>query len=529
MIVPERPSELGILTRDGKDAWWPGQREIIQKIVDAYRDKRFVFLQAPTGSGKTIIAAAVQRMLDMSSVILTHTIPLQKQYLLTLPQATVVTGRRNHKCELPFAGGLVMADVAPCAYGDPCEYQRADGCSYYRMLYEAAANTQTVLNYAYATRILQQPFIRAGRNPFHRDFLVCDEGDLAEQALVDAARIVVRTGSWQGEGWSLPTSRTVDGFIRWAHEMRRQVALSLEEARLDAQERTPDSIKRWGRLRSMMRTVEDLIAIRRSGEWIVALDPSGYAVRPLWGWEVAREMLWGPFERVLIMSATLGDPKDLACKLGIPEDESIYFEERSRFPIANRPLFYWPVVKVSRKTGAEDWDRMASAIRSLADQPVLRERKGIIHTGSFTVMDELAKRLDNGRFVAQGRGLAAREQIIEQLRRVDAPLVYLSPSLATGLDVPYEIAFQVIAKVPFGDLGDTVVRARKETVLDGVPFGRLNYDAEAANTVVQAYGRAVRAPDDAGITYVVDGNWWPLYKRAYHPQFFKEAVRWMKT
>jgi len=47
------------------------------------------------------------------------------------------------------------------------------------------------------------------------------------------------------------------------------------------------------------------------------------------------------------------------------------------------------------------------------------------------------------------------------------------------------------------------------------------------NTVVQAYGRAVRAPDDKGVTFVLDSNFWPLYKRAYTPKHFKEAVKWL--
>src|SRR3990167_6130201 len=191
--IPDRPSGLDIQTADGKDEWRPLQRETIANICEAFRTKGFVLANMPTGSGKTIVATAVQRMLKLSSVVLTHTIHLQTQYQQTVPWATVVTGRRNHKCDLPQPfDEVLMADRAPCVVGDDCEHISPNGCSYYKMLYEAAGNPQTVLNYAYAVRILQsRSLFRIGEdhNPFRRELLVCDEGDLAEGAIVDAARL----------------------------------------------------------------------------------------------------------------------------------------------------------------------------------------------------------------------------------------------------------------------------------------------------------------------------------------------------
>ena len=45
--------------------------------------------------------------------------------------------------------------------------------------------------------------------------------------------------------------------------------------------------------------------------------------------------------------------------------------------------------------------------------------------------------------------------------------------------------------------------------------------------VVQACGRAVRAPDDTGVSYILDENFWGLYKRAHSPGYFQQAVRWL--
>ena len=50
-MVPNNPSALGIATLDGKDEWWPGQREVVEAIVAAFESgKRFVL--ADTGGGE---------------------------------------------------------------------------------------------------------------------------------------------------------------------------------------------------------------------------------------------------------------------------------------------------------------------------------------------------------------------------------------------------------------------------------------------------------------------------------------------
>src|SRR3990170_1128753 len=199
--VPDRPSELGIQKTDGQDSWWPTQQQTIQQIVDAYEDKRFVLANVPTGGGKTIIATAVQRLLDVSSVNLTHSIYLQRQYAETMPWAAIVTGRRNHSCDLAtelIGVDGMTADKAPCTQGDDCVYMGPEGCSYYRMLYDAADCRQVVTNYAYAVRIFRSPRLKGlGKNPFHRPFLVCDEAHLAEDAVVEATRTVFTRKTWR--------------------------------------------------------------------------------------------------------------------------------------------------------------------------------------------------------------------------------------------------------------------------------------------------------------------------------------------
>jgi len=115
-------------------------------------------------------------------------------------------------------------------------------------------------------------------------------------------------------------------------------------------------------------------------------------------------------------------------------------------------------------------------------------------------------------------------------RESAAPIILITPSVATGVDLPYMIGWQVIAKVPYGNLGDPITKARFDfELVEGDKFGRRVYDMEAMSTVVQAAGRAVRAPDDHGVTYILDGNYYPLHKRTTHPSHYDSAFLWLNN
>ncbi len=564
ITVPDRPSDLGIETGDGKDEWREGQQKTISLILEAFEEKKFVLANMPTGTGKTIVATAVQRISGWSAVNLTHTIQLQKQYVDTLPWATVVTGRRNHPCSLvPLKGPLSMsANEAPCKDGEDCEYIRPDGCSYYSMLFKAADNPQVVLNYAYATRILQVSklknigatfALREGmseaeeayhtkKNPFHRDLLVCDEGDLAEGAIVDAAGIILTQNQWKRFGGTPQGIESIEVWQAWGESKERDVERWQGECRaayhsLIGQEMVDrravkDALRELSRANSLIYQLE-ILNYSAPGEWIAQdIGEGATKIRPMWARPVAGRLLFQHFKRVLLMSGTLGDPNLLRWKLGIKEEESAYIEVGHTFKVSNRPVFFWPTVKMSKGTPEEGLDNMAGRIDFIANRPSLEKKKGIVHTGSFKIARELGRRLKVRPIqIHEGgpKGQRVKEDIIRSLKEYNKPLVVLSPSLNTGVDIPYEIGWQVIAKVPFANLGDKIVRARRDYVdEEGRAIGKENYDAEAMNAVIQACGRAVRAPDDRGVTYILDTNFWPLYKRSFVPSYFKESLLYKK-
>ena len=79
MPVPASPSGLGLTSFS---EWRPGQRETVERVLAAFlKGKKTVILEAPTGSGKSLIAAAVAKSLGLTTMILTQTKQLGQQYI----------------------------------------------------------------------------------------------------------------------------------------------------------------------------------------------------------------------------------------------------------------------------------------------------------------------------------------------------------------------------------------------------------------------------------------------------------------
>ena len=534
-LCPERPSELGI-TIDG-DTWWEGQRQTIDMIVSGFWQHKFVFAQIPTGGGKTIVATAVQRIMEADALSLTHTIQLQEQYQRTMPWAVIAKGKRNYECGRDESDEMMAMvkkmNAQECATLGGC--QQGNGCDYGDALREAAACPQVVMNYAYALRILQSEMIGTEQNPFRRRLLICDEGHLVEGAVVQASAISL----WRGPCDDAQLDAWPDGsspylWIAWATDNTDTARNYLTNAReiLGKAEGTEDKVAAH-KLVDRAKTLMDSIGTLRrldAIDWVINPGERETTIRPLWASAVAEKRLWMHFERVLIMSGTMPPAEILCGELGIPKVQAYVLDVPSTFPKENRPIYYWPILKVNRNTEPEEWGMIAAALLHIAEMPRLAKAKAIIHTGSYKVVNALLPHLcHDPRFLYMTSG-RNKDEVIRMLgdTSIDTGLFVLSPSLTTGVDIP-TLTWQAVVKVPFGNLGDPVTRARREYKLpEDDKFGKKVYDEEAMNTVVQAAGRAVRSPTDSGVTYILDENFWPLYRHTHSPAFFTEALQWLK-
>lgn len=531
LTVPESPLDLGF---DSIPSWWPLQRQTIGRVVSAFNSGYdVVMLNAPPGSGKTLVAAASSKLLGTKSVTFTHTLALQDQYLRTATWAETMKGKSNYECgeqqrsDAAFVRSSLRREVLTTEDCDEyldCENPWRNGCPYYAALGQAADSNLVVLNYSYGLRIAQSPYLKRGvcldeddsplPNPFLREMAVSDEGHLANDAIVGACALEFWHKTLRKMGLRCPTNNDPVEWQQWAQSL----VLTSNYANMD--------IVTQARMRNHQERLSQLRTINPA-DWIVQPSDNMTKLQPIWARSVYSNFL-GKYLKLLIMSATLGNPDLLQAKLGLDDKSVAYVDVGSTFPVQNRPVFYWPTVKLNAKSEDSDYATLASAIQFIANQPNLATKKGIVHTSSYKVARRLAPYLrQDSRYLIQ-ESSETREALVALFSEEGNNFVIVTPSLSTGFDLPYLIGFQIIAKVPFSDLGDPLVKARREYELpDDNKFGKKTYDDDAQNQVIQACGRAVRAPDDMGVSYILDANWWGLYKRSYSPEYFRESVQWL--
>ncbi|HEX7023085.1 MAG TPA: helicase C-terminal domain-containing protein, partial [Trueperaceae bacterium] len=260
-------------------------------------------------------------------------------------------------------------------------------------------------------------------------------------------------------------------------------------------------------------------------EWVVERQRGrgGQSVlfKPVRVASFAEPLLFGHAERVLMLSATILDAPTYLSSLGIDPAEAAFIQVPSEFPPKNRPIHLRPVARLTRHQQARDLPKLVAEIAELFDTHP--EDKGLIHAHSYRIAAYIAENLParhRGRLVVH-QDAGERERALELHKGSPLPTVLLTPSMTEGVDLPGDLSrWQVICKIPYPYLGDPQVARR--SALDPAW-----YDWRTCLTVVQAYGRSVRAADDFADTYILDADF-PAFlrrQRGRFPAWFVEAVQ----
>lgn len=517
------PEDLGLPV----PTWRQHQYETVTKAL--LSDKPVVLIQAPPGSGKSVIALSLARLSQSRTHFLTGTKQLQTQYSDLGPFK--VLGRNNFPCLIQPS---VQADRAMCTVGIECEYKGDSGmpgCGYYDQKRKAAVEPEVVWNYAFW--LAQMNYGHWRNKP---DLLILDEAHTVREHVRSFASITVRVGATQLA--AIPWCR-VENFHAaqaWAEAWVKQVHNRAKGAIDEREIRTLEALEQ-----SM------LAMIRAKDDWVIEETDSKITFRPVWPDELMNQYVYkhvAPQGKIVFLSATILNP-DAFCRLnGLKREDVEYLDVPSTFPVRNRPIRYWNQGKVSAKTG---YDAVAEAVETIMS---MEPERGIIHTVSYA----LAEAIESGLSRANGRRIVVpkaqnREYMLEYFRKTPG-CVLLTPSMHTGVDLPYDLLrWQVITKIPFPDLRDAQIKAAMKEVpcpayegelhADDCPVcrgkgvitdrrGQLAYNYQTVATLVQTYGRIVRAIDDYGRTYLLDGNYSGWFRPAMKdllPTFFTEAVK----
>lgn len=249
-------------------------------------------------------------------------------------------------------------------------------------------------------------------------------------------------------------------------------------------------------------------------------------VKPLEAIGMFNRLMDGIAERALFLSATPGTTELFKATHGLSSN-LISMHGGTPFPAENRPIYIRKAGDLSAKSINTDLPKVADYCVLIANHEDPngrfdhRNQKGVIHTHNMRVMEAIAAAL-GGRAVTLSGGGPQRMETLERFLRDPAPRILVSPSAHIGISLSGDLArWQIIAKAPFAFLGDPAVQHRKERIKGW-------YAWQTTKNMIQAFGRAVRSPDDWAITYVVDASAANHLKwnRPQVPNYVWEAIVW---
>lgn len=493
------------------------QRVAITEIVEQFDNgAKVVVCDAPTGSGKTVIAEAVRLMLDVDAAFVCHSKTLQDQFLREFDYASVLYGKANYRPHTPIMDATcddcTGVNCAMCPSREVCPYQVAKMGTIRAPV--AVVNSALWL----AATITGSHWLS------RRGLTIFDEADTLENVVMSQTEIVI-SPRMQTRYQIDPPARMMSGYGDWADMALQRLRTAYRQVRGESMKEQREK-KRLGRLIAaveLLKTEQEegrawvytggAGSNRRTGEYI--------SFKPVTVSSVGSTRIWPHSPKFLLMSGTVVSSGMLLSNLGYTENYATVLVP-SQFHPSRRPVIVRPTQNMT-KAGQQalGLTRLLDQIERILD---VNPGRTLIHTVSYRLADEIAGRLvrRTARPVFTYAGAAGRaDALAAYLATPNAVLV--AASLDRGVDLYDDrCRTQIVCKTPFLSLGDKQTSSRLYS--EG---GKTWYNVEVARTVMQMVGRGVRHKDDYCTTYILDSHFL-VWRRAWghlFPDWFNRAIR----
>lgn len=518
----------------------PHQWDAVERIEEEFKTKHLVFVEAPTGSGKSLVGELARRLVVPTmgkAVYACSSIQLQDQFVRDFDYARLIMGRGNYE-PLDGPDGVTCADCTAAPPNDPdCMWcPDLDRCPYRVAKSRAGGAELAVLNTSYLLHTANH-----AKDFIGRDLYIIDEADTLEQSLMGFVEVSI--GERMMKDLDLGQPRFVTKPESW-RDWLIDVVIPRVAAELSSLPHQTDDLRVIRRKKSLAQLIGKLDKVSEEvadGGWVFDDYQRGRATfRPIKVDSFGSEYLWQHGDKWLLMSATIISPDSMAESLGWTGDYGVV-RVPSTFPPENRPIIVAPIARMTNNplSGEKrenatreqieaaqraEWDKMATAIVNIT-----RRHPGermLVHTVSYALMNHLADALRAAgvKNVMTYAKASERDVVLARFRKTTGA-VLLAPSMERGVDLPHDdCRVVVVAKMPFLSLGDKQVNARLRSA-----GGQTWYTVEAIRSLVQMTGRGVRSATDTCTTYILDSTFsestWKK-NRSLLPSWWKESLQW---
>lgn len=497
--------------------------DFISRAIEA--KKRFIVLEAPTGSGKSPIAVTLANWSN-DAFILTPAVGLQKQYQDDFPELRLAKGRAHYPCtyENPELNNRTVFKITngqsipkprlenSCAYGKcmnktaKVKKQIIDDCSnfgpcpYEVMIDEAIDSSKVVFNYH---AFFYQAYM-AGKFK-KRKVMVIDEAHKLEDFLRGAMstkftipRRLIKTDV-----------STIKKLTQWARWLRFDENVSLFHNKENKE--------------AYLAKIEQL---EKAGEKVYGSEPiveitiennrTVINFTPIYVGGSAHEFLFNFAETIVFMSGTIYNKKLFGAPLGIKEDELVIKRLKSDFPSENRPIVKpKTTLDLSHKFWDTNFQELVKRVKRIINHH--GQEKGIILTSSYKMSKELMVAVGDTRMITHTNENLA--QTLDKFFKSENKIL-VSCSVNEGVDFKDDLArFNIIIRPAYPSVQDPFIKYQ-------LANNRWDYYYyKALVTFGQQVGRGVRSNEDWATTYLMDSRFNKFLDKCdkWLPDWFKEG------
>ena len=542
--------------------WRKYQHETALMLVDwvLNRPERFCSLEASTGTGKSLIAAATAVLAGRRAVMLTSTIALQEQYERSFESGVVglVKGKDRFICDKDrdekAESGIAVVDdseiltAAEASGCRDCMYRRVSRCSYYNAFHEGwrEASHSTVNYSKWGT------MIRDRSSDDRLTLLVCDEADMLLSVSTKEAEVELtsrRLDDLIGVGLYPYGSDDTQEWLAFIGDFlpRLKTRFARLEGMLESgihsgeeREHSAGEIKSMGRekvmLESLIRRMDGVMEYAKSGSELVTVwsERRGIGrvtISPVYPRGIFQEKVAWKQDKVLLMTATPPSPDFLETFLGIKPDDLYRVRVPSTFPAERAPIERAAgAVDTSyskRQKNPELWDEWVAlidkAVKSVwqSKGTVLNDDANILlYVRSETNRDAFLEKTSLSRSRILWYNTQERNYVIQEFEKSKGKLL-VGTGVERGLDFAGEKCSAIIvAKLPENyNPSDKLAMARNQ--------GYASYCSELnAGDFAQVVGRGMRSVDDVCVTLLVDAGYgyWASKCKIYLPTEVTERL-----
>ena len=508
-----------------------------------------------------IVAGVLWDYYKRRSYILASDLSLYKQYEDAIKKYQLpwgmLKGQDNYLCS---KNGHVMSmshcrlsmvspvDLTNKQHAESIQYGCANSCPFIQSLITAARAPVTLMTYAlYFVRVKQDDMYPlkpdcANINLHPRDFVICDEAHnlpslVQNQFAPDIDKnnlgFAVALNEFAAERDDIIPSveniqEVIDYMIRSDNPDLLQRCSERIEAFLNGYKNYCDDVvkyvvagwkgdKRKDALKYLnaMHTNQDLLArfsvlnvlaktyTNKSIVKTINKEATGVKFNCAYEDKLIYEFFHKNTNGELLMSATIGDFDIYRSLIGGNNYSDTLFKAfvvPSTFDFSQSPIYYDTRYRMSYREKANSIPKVIEEVVKICMSDKNKDKRGIIHTGSYEISQELFKRLPPAlrfRAIPYNNSKERNEAIKRYTNSSNGILI--GPSCIEGLDFPGDgCRFNIFMKMPYASLADNLVKAKMALFPDW-------YSLDVCSRLSQGIGRGVRYNSDWCNSYLLDG------------------------